>query len=134
MLLNKAPLSPFFTVKQAIISRLIAGKIQSVQPGSAYSPIGEADNDHAVKIERVSVDRDDGLWECQALVPNREGFGSRRAHLVVRQPPRERPTFELGGVPQRNSEDVVVRADTNTTVVCTARDSNPPATVKWFVR
>jgi hypothetical protein len=111
------------------------GQIQNIGSGGVYAPIGDLNsNDHAIRISGVNVDRDDGRWECQALIPDHMGaFGSRKAHLVVRQPPRDRPSLQLKDAPLKNGEELAIRSDFNASVICIARDSNPPAAVKWWV-
>lgn len=99
-----------------------------------YASSGDpASNEHTIRISGVSMDRDDGLWECQALVPgSTNALRSRKARLVVRVPPRDRPTLQLAGSPLRNGDELQARSDMNATITCIARDSNPPAGLKWL--
>ncbi|OQV15536.1 putative Kin of IRRE-like protein 1 [Hypsibius exemplaris] len=112
------------------------GNIQNVGNGGVYTYVGDSatSNEHTIRISGITVDRDDGVWECQALIPGTTGaLRSRKARLVVRVPPRDRPSLQLGGSPLRNGDDLQVRSDLNATVACIARDSNPPASLKWWI-
>ncbi|XP_055330955.1 peroxidasin homolog [Paramacrobiotus metropolitanus] len=109
------------------------GQLQNTQASGLYTSTGDPSNfDYSIRINGATVERDDGVWECQGLVSGGT-VGSRKAHVVVRQAPHDRPIMQQDAGTIRNGDDLLLKADQNYTVTCEVHEANPPAKIKWTI-
>lgn len=92
------------------------------------------DGDCSVNIRKVSLEEDDGPWQCQVTRASLQDapLNSNTIQLVVREQPHP-PRLEEGTNPLTAGSSFKTKAGDARRFQCVSRKGNPPASLRWQV-
>lgn len=92
------------------------------------------DGDCSVHIRKVSLEEDDGPWQCQVTRASLQDapLNSNVVKLVVREQPHP-PRLEEGTNPLTAGSSFKTKAGDARGFQCVSRKGNPPAALRWHV-
>ncbi|EFN75304.1 hemicentin-1 [Harpegnathos saltator] len=99
-----------------------------------YQMLNDRDNDCTLVIRNVSLDFDDGYWECQVGSSDlmyQDALTSLPSRLLVIVKPKP-PTLEYDRS-QPIDDALSLKEGQEITIGCSAQNGNPPALIKWFI-
>ena len=91
-----------------------------------------ANGDCSLKINKVSLDKHDGLWQCQVTPPLEgagEGLVSKPITITVLVKP-DRPHIERT---PRSAQVIPITANSSEVITCNVYNGNPLPTIEWFL-